>query len=145
MLRRMSALGPAIRRSRVKVSGTVLVVALAFAACTPSSNIPERDPLPDGTFPGTIAPASCGQGSLPETGLQGQVPLADRVSGRSQQGYRCNLELVGQYQGTGQATVGASYGTCQYLGSWGPGAAEDLVVASGGGRWVNSGDEPGTS
>ena len=30
-------------------------------------------------------------------------------------------------------------------GSWGPGAAEDLVIAHGGGRWVNSGDEPGTS
>jgi glucose-6-phosphate 1-dehydrogenase len=28
-------------------------------------------------------------------------------------------------------------------GSWGPGAADDLV-ASGGGRWINSGDEPGT-
>jgi glucose-6-phosphate 1-dehydrogenase len=30
-------------------------------------------------------------------------------------------------------------------GSWGPGAAEDLVTGSGGGRWVNSGDEPGTA
>jgi glucose-6-phosphate 1-dehydrogenase len=30
-------------------------------------------------------------------------------------------------------------------GSWGPGAAEDLVIANGGVRWVNSGDEPGTA
>ena len=30
-------------------------------------------------------------------------------------------------------------------GSWGPGAADDLVSGGGGGRWVNSGDEPGTS
>ena len=30
-------------------------------------------------------------------------------------------------------------------GSWGPGAADDLVSGSSGGRWVNSGDEPGTS
>lgn len=29
-------------------------------------------------------------------------------------------------------------------GSWGPGAADDLVSASGGGRWIASGDEPGT-
>jgi glucose-6-phosphate 1-dehydrogenase len=29
-------------------------------------------------------------------------------------------------------------------GSWGPGAADDLVSVAGG-RWVNSGDEPGTS
>jgi glucose-6-phosphate 1-dehydrogenase len=30
-------------------------------------------------------------------------------------------------------------------GSWGPGAADDLVTANGGIRWVNSGDEPGTA
>jgi glucose-6-phosphate 1-dehydrogenase len=30
-------------------------------------------------------------------------------------------------------------------GSWGPGASDDLVARGGGGRWVNSGDEPGTS
>ncbi len=29
-------------------------------------------------------------------------------------------------------------------GSWGPGTAEDLVSGAGGGRWVISGDEPGT-
>jgi glucose-6-phosphate 1-dehydrogenase len=29
-------------------------------------------------------------------------------------------------------------------GSWGPQAADDLVSASGGGRWIVSGDEPGT-
>ncbi|MEU5879215.1 hypothetical protein [Spirillospora sp. NPDC047279] len=66
----------------------------------------------------TVVPrADCGPGSRPETGLQGQVPLKDRVSGRSTQGYWCNLELVSRYQGQGQGTVGASYGTCQYLGT----------------------------
>jgi len=29
-------------------------------------------------------------------------------------------------------------------GSWGPGAADELVSEQGGGRWVASGDEPGT-
>ena len=43
------------------------------------------------------APARCGPGSRPETGLQGQVPLQDRLNGRSMQGYSCNMELVGQY------------------------------------------------
>jgi hypothetical protein len=61
--------------------------------------------------------ADCGPGSAPETGLQGQVPLADRESGRSQRGYECNLELLSRYQGQGQGTVGASYGHCQYLGT----------------------------
>lgn len=36
------------------------------------------------------------EGDLPETGLQGQVPLADQLSGRSAQGYRRGLRLVGQ-------------------------------------------------
>jgi glucose-6-phosphate 1-dehydrogenase len=31
------------------------------------------------------------------------------------------------------------------FGSWGPRAAEDLVASGGGGRWIVSGDEPGTS
>jgi glucose-6-phosphate 1-dehydrogenase len=30
-------------------------------------------------------------------------------------------------------------------GSWGPQAADDLVSAGGGGRWIISGDEPGTA
>lgn len=29
-------------------------------------------------------------------------------------------------------------------GSWGPGAADELVASQGGGRWIVSGDEPGT-
>jgi glucose-6-phosphate 1-dehydrogenase len=28
-------------------------------------------------------------------------------------------------------------------GSWGPGEADELLAASGGGRWISSGDEPG--
>jgi len=30
-------------------------------------------------------------------------------------------------------------------GSWGPGAAEELVAGTGGGRWLNPGEEPGTT
>lgn len=61
--------------------------------------------------------AVCGAGSKPETGLQGQVPLADRQSGRSQQGYSCNMELVGQYQGEGATWVNPSYSHCAYMGT----------------------------
>jgi hypothetical protein len=62
-----------------------------------------------------VAPAQCGPGAKPETGLQGQVPLPDRLSGRSKQGYACNLELVGQYQGEGAAIVSAVGGHCAYM------------------------------
>ncbi|GGN82861.1 LVIVD repeat-containing protein [Nocardia rhizosphaerihabitans] len=64
-----------------------------------------------------VARAQCGEGSLPETGVQGEVPLADRNSGRSRQGYRCNLTLVGQYQGQGAGIVSPTYEHCSYTGS----------------------------
>jgi glucose-6-phosphate 1-dehydrogenase len=31
------------------------------------------------------------------------------------------------------------------VNSWGPGAAEELVAKTGGGRWIDSGEEPGTA
>lgn len=65
--------------------------------------------------PVAVPRAQCGPGSRPETGLQGQVSLADRQSGRSAQGYRCNMELVGQYQGVGSDWVSASNGRCAYM------------------------------
>ncbi|MCA1710245.1 MAG: hypothetical protein LC789_00845 [Actinobacteria bacterium] len=65
-------------------------------------------------FP-TVPEATCGPGSLPETGLQGEVPLADQFSTRSMQGYRCNLELVGQYAGDGSAIMMAWQDHCAYM------------------------------
>jgi hypothetical protein len=58
--------------------------------------------------------AVCGRGSLPETDLQGRVPIEERQSGRSELGYSCNLELVGQYQGTGASWQHAWYEDCAY-------------------------------
>lgn len=63
----------------------------------------------------TVPAARCGPGSRPETGLQGQVPAADRISGRSRQGYSCNMELVGQHQGEGAAIISAVAGHCAYI------------------------------
>lgn len=42
------------------------------------------------------APTGSGDGDLLETGLQGQVPIADQLSGRAALGYRKGLRLVGQ-------------------------------------------------
>ena len=39
--------------------------------------------------------AFCGPDDMPETGLQGQTPLADMASGRSQEPYFCGLRIVG--------------------------------------------------
>lgn len=83
--------------------GSVLLVSGA-------SGGPARPP-----YDGAAARATCGPGSLPEPALQGQVPKADRDSGRSRRGYRCNLTLVGQYQGEGASWVSPSTATCAYL------------------------------
>src|SRR3954452_12411970 len=42
-----------------------------------------------------VPEATCGAGDRPETGLQGQVPWPDRVSGRAALGYACNLRGTG--------------------------------------------------
>jgi hypothetical protein len=65
--------------------------------------------------PVAVPRAQCGPGSRPETGLQGQVSRDDRQSGRSAQGYQCNMERVGQYQGVGSDWVSASNGRCAYM------------------------------
>lgn len=90
------------------VAAPLLLMAMLAAGCS-------RSTAPVDLSGTTAALANCGAGSLLETGLQGQVPLADRQSGRSQQGYRCNLELLGQYQGEGVSWVNPSFGDCAYL------------------------------
>jgi hypothetical protein len=61
-----------------------------------------------GVYEGPVPRAQCGPGSRPETALQGSVPVADRASGRSAQGYTCNAELVGHY-GPAQGFEGAEW------------------------------------
>ncbi len=64
---------------------------------------------------GPVSRASCGAGSAPETGLQGQVSREDRISGRNLAAYSCNLRKVGQYQGEGASWVNPSSGKCAYM------------------------------
>jgi hypothetical protein len=46
---------------------------------------------------GPTPKASCGPGSMPETGMQGRVSRAEHESGRAAQGYTCNTVMVSNY------------------------------------------------
>lgn len=93
------------------IPATIVALVMAWCAAWPAHAT--EDPTPD--LHAAVTPATCGPGSQPETGLQGQVPSQDRRSGRSQQGYSCNLERVGQYQGEGATWVSAVAGHCAYM------------------------------
>ena len=101
--------------SRYWAVGFVLAASALAAGCGSSSS--PSDVAGGGSA--AVPAALCGPGSLPETALQGEVPAADRKSGRNQQGYRCNLELVGQYQGAGASVVNPAFAPCAYLSTSG--------------------------
>ena len=61
--------------------------------------------------------AICGPQDRVETGLQGQTTLAERMTGNSERGYNCNLELVGQFRGEGASWQMAAFDTCAYYGT----------------------------
>lgn len=59
------------------------------------------------------SPAQCGPDDRPETALQGQVPIADRATGRSVEGYTCNLTEVGFLPSSSFANFD-TYQNCAY-------------------------------
>ncbi|AXQ27805.1 hypothetical protein D0B54_03560 [Solimonas sp. K1W22B-7] len=66
-----------------------LILAAGLAACGSSS-------APSGTAGGGGSGSLPAADDAPETGMQGQVPLTDQLNGRSANGYRKGLKLVGQ-------------------------------------------------
>ena len=78
--------------------------------------------------PMTASGVACSPGDRPETGVQGQVPLADQLSGRSTEGYSCNLRMVGSNDiaGRGGDTQMTWYDECAYRST--PGGGGDAVA-----------------
>jgi len=66
-------------------------------------------------FPYPTAKATCSPGDNPETGLQGQSTLAERMGGSSAAGIQCNLNLVGQMQGQGAYHAQTWIDHCSYF------------------------------
>jgi hypothetical protein len=74
-----------------------------------------------GVPPAEAAAPRCGPRDLPETGLQGEVPLADQLSGRAQRGYNCGLALVGHVALPGASANMAWAGRCAFVATTGSG------------------------
>lgn len=104
------ALAPAAAETRsLTTAGEVMAPAGPVAAPAPSPA-----GAPRARWAG-VPRAECRASDRPETGLQGQVPRADRANGRSREGYRCNAELIGQLTGEGAHVQFAAVGTCGYF------------------------------
>lgn len=122
-------------RGTQRLTRRPLHLALPLALVAAVLSVPSAGAAPDPATPGPVARANCGPGSAPETGVQGQVPRADRDSGRSAKGYWCNMSLIGQYQGKGAGVVSATYDHCSYTGTFtgsvagGPRGVEVLDVS----------------
>jgi hypothetical protein len=76
-----------------------------------------KKPAPPVPWSGSVPQAECGPNDRTETGLQGQTTVAERESGLSAQGFNCNLELVGQFQGEGASYGAAWFDDCAYHGT----------------------------
>jgi hypothetical protein len=70
-----------------------------------------------GSAPAVEAAPRCGRLDRPETGIAGDVPLADQLSGRADEGYSCGLTLVGYNAlgGRGGNANMAWAGDCAYV------------------------------
>ena len=105
---------PRRQRSSRPVS-PVGAVALLALVCSPACGASTPDPSSGkGSWRATSS-----TGDLPETGLQGEVPLADQRSGRSVEGYRKGMRLVGHntIRDRGGNLQLATYGHCAYVGT----------------------------
>jgi hypothetical protein len=71
----------------VKRSRVWLVVVLVAASLAGIRTVATATPAPVDT-------EHCQDGDRPETGVQGEVPAADQLNGRSRQGYWCNVRPV---------------------------------------------------
>lgn len=91
---------------RAQIVAAAVLLTAAFTL--PATAAPER-----ATAAGQLA---CSEGDRPETGVSGQVPITDQLSGRSREGYTCNVRRVGtnNLNGLGGDTQMTWLGQCAY-------------------------------
>src|SRR4051812_17746458 len=89
-------------RVRGAITSSVAIAAVALCAIASSASADYVDK------------AKCQPGDKVETGLQGEVPQADRASGRAAEGYNCNLKVIGALPTYGWISLD-TYGNCAYF------------------------------
>lgn len=88
------------RLSRLVLLAVLLAGPIAGGQAVPPAAAQEP-PAADGPHVAPTPRAECGPGSNPETGTQGRVPRDEVLSGRAEEGYTCNTEMVSRFGTTG--------------------------------------------
>jgi LVIVD repeat len=65
--------------------------------------------------------ATCRSSDTPETGLSGETTLAEIDAGAPANGFKCNTDVVGQYQGEGASWQLTAWKNCAYFDQRHPG------------------------
>ena len=107
----------------------LLVATLAIAALCDSAAVATNSTA--ATAAEIPSSKHCGPGDRPETGVQGEVPAVDQVTGASRQGYRCNLRPVAANDlgGRGGDIQLTWYKQCAYqTRNKGPDASDSVAV-----------------
>lgn len=106
-----------------------LLMTLGVALATQMSSEAQG---PDIATP--VPRAKCQPGDKPDTQLQGQIPIADRASGRAAEGYFCNLRVIGTHEGRAFASFD-SYENCLYMSdqTWAQSAVHSGKLGTGAG------------
>jgi len=106
------------RRTVGRILAASGLVAAGLFAFGPRGTALQGPAAPEvGPWTRPVPKAVCGPQDRVETGLQGQTTIAERMTGSSEKGYTCNLELVGQFRGEGASWQMAAFDTCAYYGT----------------------------
>jgi hypothetical protein len=95
--------------------GLGLGLSFAWAALALWAAAPQAASAQTRPFLGPVPPPVCRPGDRTETGVDGQLTAAARVSGAATRPYNCNLAIVGQYRGQGAGHQLMWYGHCAYV------------------------------
>src|SRR5437868_3840026 len=87
---------------------TKYLMGFATAVVAVAAAVPARAALPH---------ATCRNGNTdrPESGMSGETTAAEISSGAVKQGFNCNVDLVGQYQGEGASWQLTAWKNCAYF------------------------------